>query len=385
MEWYPNTQPGEAAEKILPDSPETQSAVPEKNSPPAGTKSNPWAIAIIVLVAVGSIAAAFLADGPEKIFASLAGADKRWLAAGAGCMLIYWALESGCLHLAARKAWPGQRLGTSVVTSMIGQLFNCITPFASGGQPIQAFHMTRSGMPVGKATSVLLAKFIVYQTVLALYSAAVLVFEYRNFAENIDGFSKLALIGFAVNAAVVVVLFCVGFFPKITGGFFQSCLLILARLRIIRDPEAAGAGIDREISTFHQGFTELRRERGVMSAMAVMTVLQLTAFFLVPYCVLMALGIQGLQVGHVVASAAFILMISSFVPLPGASGGAEGSFYVFFQMFFKASGSVSVAILLWRMFTFYLPIVVGVYFARHLSHRRKHSGKGQDATQYPAG
>lgn len=54
-----------------------------------------------------------------------------------------------------------------------------------------------------------------------------------------------------------------------------------------------------------------------MAAMAVMTTFQLTAFFLVPYCVLMALGVQGLQVGDVVASAAFILMISSFVPLPG--------------------------------------------------------------------
>lgn len=181
---------------------------------------------------------------------------------------------------------------------MIGQLFNCITPFASGGQPIQAYYMTRGGMPVGKATSVLLAKFIVYQTVLALYSAGVLIFEYRNFAENIDGFSKLALIGFIVNAAVVVVLFCVGFFPKITGGFFQSCLVILAKLRIVRDPKAAGAGIDREINSFHQGFTELRRERSVMAAMAVMTTFQLTAFFLVPYCVLMALGVQGLPGGR---------------------------------------------------------------------------------------
>ena len=106
-----------------------------------------------------------------------------------------------------------------------------------------------------------------------------------------------------------------------------------------------------------------------MLGLTLLTVVQLTAFFLVPYCVLMALGVGGLSVADVVASAAFILMISSFVPLPGASGGAEGSFYVFFQMFFKSSGSVSVAILLWRMFTFYLPIVVGVAFARDLSGR----------------
>ena len=96
-----------------------------------------------------------------------------------------------------------------------------------------------------------------------------------------------------------------------------------------------------------------------MAAMAVMTTFQLTAFFLVPYCVLMALGVQGLQVGDVVASAAFILMISSFVPLPGASGGAEGSFYVFFQMFFKC-----------RNFTVNFRQKGGIIFLlRHLNQR----------------
>ena len=323
--------------------------------PPKEAGSNKWSIGVIILVAVGSIGAALLADGPEVIFRSLAGADKVWLLAGVGCMLCYWALESACLHLAACKAWEKQRVQTSVITSMIGQLFNCITPFASGGQPVQAYYMVRRGMPVGKASSVLLAKFIVYQTVLAFYSGAVLTFAYRSFTRNISGFSRLALIGFVVNTAVVAVLFCVGFFPRITGSFFHSCTAILGRLRVVADPEAADANIDREIAAFHQGFTQLRREGRLMLAMAGMTVLQLTAFFLVPYCVLMALGIPRLQMAEVVAAAAFILMISSFVPLPGASGGAEGSFYMFFQMFFKSSGSVSVAILLWRMFTFFLP------------------------------
>ncbi len=342
---------------------------PEAALPPAPGKRGKGSILIIALVAVGSVGAALLADGPEKIARSLADAHKGWLLAGAGCMLLYWALESLCLHLAAKKAWDRQRFGTSVVTSMIGQLFNCITPFASGGQPIQAYYMVRRGMPVGLASSVLLAKFIVYQTVLALYSAAVLALEYRRFQQNIAGFAGLALVGFAVNAAVVAVLFCVGFFPKITGGFFHSCTAILGRLRLMKDPERANASIDREIASFHEGFTQLRREAGLMLGLTLLTVVQLTAFFLVPYCVLMALGVGGLSVADVVASAAFILMISSFVPLPGASGGAEGSFYVFFQMFFKSSGSVSVAILLWRMFTFYLPIVVGVAFARDLSGR----------------
>lgn len=268
---------------------------------------------------------------------------------------------------------------------MIGQLFNCVTPFASGGQPIQAYYMTRGGMPVGKATSVLLAKFIVYQTVLALYSAGVLIFEYRNFVENIEGFSKLALIGFIVNAAVVVVLFCVGFFPKITGGFFQSCLVILAKLRIVRDPKGTGAGIDREINSFHQGF--IRAAPGTERHGSHGSDDHLPAHRLLPGALLCAdgpgcPGTAGGRCGCIGSLYPDDLLLCT---PPGGVGGAEGSFYVFFQMFFKASGSVSVAILLWRMFTFYLPIVVGVYFARHLSGLNPHSHSGKDSPDHPAG
>ena len=354
MAFYPNDRPREAA--------------PAGEAPKVTSRRQSRLAAVIIIgVAAASLIGAFLTDGPEAIAASLAGADRLWLAAGAGCMLFYWLIESGCLHLAAKRAFPGQRWHTSVVTSMIGQFFNCVTPFASGGQPVQAYYMARQGMPVGRAGSVLLAKFIVYQTVLALYSAAVLVFEYRNFSENIPGFMGLALLGFVVNFAVVVVLYCVGFFPRITGSFFESCLYILGRLRLVRDPEAAGRRVASEIEAFHGGFTELRREGGLLLRLSGLTAVQLTAFFLVPYCVLRALGLNGMAPQDVIAAAAFILMISSFVPLPGASGGAEGSFLVFFGMFFRGSGSVSVALLLWRLFTFYLPIVVGAVFVRQLS------------------
>ena len=65
------------------------------------------AAVIIIGVAAASLIGAFLTDGPEAIAASLAGADRLWLAAGAGCMLFYWLIESGCLHLAAKRAFPG--------------------------------------------------------------------------------------------------------------------------------------------------------------------------------------------------------------------------------------------------------------------------------------
>ena len=56
-------------------------------------------------------------------------------------------------------------------------------------------------------------------------------------------------------------------------------------------------------------------------------------------------------------------MISSFVPLPGAAGGAEYSFHTFFAPFFAPYGiSVNLAMLLWRLITFYFPILAGSCF-----------------------
>ncbi|MCT7728190.1 MAG: flippase-like domain-containing protein, partial [Lactobacillus iners] len=42
-------------------------------------------------------------------------------------------------------------------------LFNAITPMSTGGQPAQIVALKQMGISVGKATSVLLMKFIIYQ------------------------------------------------------------------------------------------------------------------------------------------------------------------------------------------------------------------------------
>ena len=56
----------------------------------------------------------------------------------------------------------------------------------------------------------------------------------------------------------------------------------------------------------------------------------------------------------------FLLFIAaSFTPLPGASGAQEGGFYIFFQHVFPADKLVG-ALLLWRFFTYYFTMIIGV-------------------------
>ena len=46
---------------------------------------------------------------------------------------------------------------------MIGQLFNNITPFSSGGQPMQAYELNKNGLRVSDSLCAMSMKFIITQ------------------------------------------------------------------------------------------------------------------------------------------------------------------------------------------------------------------------------
>ena len=82
---------------------------------------------------------------------------------------------------------------------------------------------------------------------------------------------------------------------------------------------------------------------------------------MVPTCIFCAFGLGHPDVLLMVCAGAFVLNFTSFVPLPGAAGGAELGFHTVFAMFFP-KGFLNLAIILWRLLTFYLPILAGGCF-----------------------
>ncbi|TCL45417.1 lysylphosphatidylglycerol synthase transmembrane domain-containing protein [Harryflintia acetispora] len=325
-------------------------------------RKNIFNLLVLLVTAAVVVGCLFLVDTPAAIFGALRRVHPVFLWGALGCMLFYWLFESLALHLTAKRVYPGQRLSDSVSVSMIGQLFNCITPFASGGQPVQAWRLARCGMPLGEASSALLCKFIVYQTVLSVYSLITLLFRFSYFASRVSGFSVLVLVGFCVNFAVVVGLVCICFFPRAAKALGMALIRLLCKARLCKRPQEMTEKLSREIEGFTKSFRLLRRSGWILLGLVVMTVLQLTAFFAASYFVCLALGAREVSAFTVICASAFVLMVSSFVPLPGASGGAEGSFFVLFGLFFPSAGSVALAVLLWRLVTFYLPIAAGSLF-----------------------
>lgn len=326
-------------------------------------------LVLLALAFVGVLVWVICEDGVDNLLAMFRVISIPWLLCGVLFMVLYWLLEGGILHDIVKAFHPEQRFKNSLTTSMIGQLFNCITPFASGGQPVQAYDMLKSGVPLGIAGSSLMIKFIVYQFCLTIYSAVVLIFYWEPFSMKVSGFGWLVFVGFAINTAVMLGLLCICFFRRFTRSMVNGIIRVGAKLRLVKDKERALERAETELAQFHDSFAAIREHRGMVTKAGLLSLLQLTVFFLIPYFICRAFGIQGLPLLEVLSAQAFVVMISSFVPLPGAAGGAEYSFHTFFSPFFPTGVSVNLAMLLWRLITFYLPILVGMIFMLRSSKR----------------
>lgn len=311
-------------------------------------------IAFVVMVIV------LMSEGVDNILNALAQLNPLFLLLAVGCMIVYWFGEAAGLHLAAKSLDEKTTFRTSLLVTMIGQYFNCITPFASGGQPMQIYTYFKRGMSLGSAMTALLSRFIVYQFTLTLYSVVFLIFKLSLFTEGeLKPLTFLVIVGFIINTFVIVLLFMLAFFRAATTKLAHGIIALLGRIKLIKHPEDKREYIDKELEQYYENFMFIKSRPVMVLKMFLITVVQLLVYFSITYVIYLGFGMSGTDFFTIIACQAFVLMISGFVPLPGAMGAAEGSYAAFFKGIF-GDYYTGVSTFIWRFLTFYLPILIGI-------------------------
>ena len=129
----------------------------------SGKKSRIISIIFIIALFLGLWFYMVKVDGIDNMKKVIESANIWWFIAGLICLIGQWICESLEIHIPIKKMYPDNKFSTSFQVNIIGQLFNNITPFSSGGQPMQAYQMTKTGKRASDILSVLMVKFIIYQ------------------------------------------------------------------------------------------------------------------------------------------------------------------------------------------------------------------------------
>lgn len=316
---------------------------------------------LITIIFIGLFIYMVLVDGLDNIINILHNVNYKWVLGGICSLIICWICNSFVLHIPLKKLYPTQTYKNSFKVAMLGLLFDNITPFSSGGQPMQAYELTKTGKKISDSLSAMALKFVVTQTALVIFTLIVVAFEFNFFANLMQNFLWVAIIGFIVNILLIVIVIIAGINKKAITFFTTPIIKFLGKVKIIKHIDIVIDNLNKSIDNFRTQFIMMKNNKLMIIKMFVFATIQSLAYYSITYMVYRAFGNTGVSFWQIIPTQAFLLLIMTLIPTPGAGIGAEGGFLLLFNSIFK-HGTINMSILFWRLYTFYLPIIVGCFF-----------------------
>lgn len=334
---------------------------------------------VAIILIVGGLSIYFsIGNQLEGTIKSLKHCHLGWLLVVAILMCIFYLINAMNLTVFAKVYKKDYTLKQGIVNAMAGIFFNGITPMASGGQFYQVYAFNKQGIKATYSSSILLMIFIVYQSVLVVYTSIIMLLKFVYFSKLYSGFFSLAFIGFIINLVVISTLFLGAKSEKLQNFLSNNVVKVLAKLHIVKSYEEVSSQIERKLENFRIELNLLQKNKPILLKSIGLNVLKLTILYSIPFFCSLAMNVP-LSWRHffdLIGITAFVYLISDFVPLPGASGGSEGSFYILLRFFLK--GATSATLLVWRFATYYAGLILGgltMSFSRELNFATKNDKK----------
>lgn len=279
-----------------------------------------------------------------------------FLMGGLLCVFVFISCEGINIFMLMKSM--GQNIGivSSIKFAFVGFYFSAITPSASGGQPMQIYFMQREKHPVSLTTLCFLMIGAVYQIVMLCFGGMMYLLKSSFLSANIRGIHILLFYGMAVNLILISLIFLVIFSPGLIRRIAGFLVKLLSRIKIIREEERALQTIEHSIAEYKQGALHIKKNPNILGKVFLITLVQLTAFYSVPFFVYHAMGLSGHGYLEIIATECILMIAVSSLPLPGAVGASEASFLTIFSIFF--GGNIVPAMLLSRGISFYSYLVI---------------------------
>ena len=292
-----------------------------------------------------------------SIFKSL---SVSWMLLAFATLFVTWLMEGFVDWLLCRHFYPKWTYGRSFMIGMTGMLYSAVTPFSTGGQPMQIYYMAKMGMKAGHSAAVISVKTITYQITMVLFSLILIGSELPFFIKNVSNLTFLTIFGIASNIIFILAVILVSVNAGFVYRMLRTILNGLGKIHIVKEPGKKYESIITQLDAFHAGFKTMGRNWKLYLVVCLITVVQIAVSSSVTYCIYRAFHLSSATLWVMIAAQVFSNMVAAFVPLPGGSGGAEVSFSAFCHVFFQ--NLLTPALLVWRLLTYYGCIVFGCIF-----------------------
>lgn len=319
--------------------------------------------ALSVLVIVLSVAAVIcIAFGNQELhdaWDAVRRLDLLYILGLLGCWAVYAGGDGVGIWFCLRRQGFRLSAGAIVRITLCGFFYSNITPGASGGQPMQVAAMNKAGVPVGNGTTTVTIRLICNQFMVSVLSLAFLIANRGFIYRQLEGAIWFVRVGWVINFAAVPLVLLAAFRRDWIRWLVNGLISLLAKIRILKNPDTTRRSAEEVLDTYHTALNALLRSPGEILRQCLCSAASLLALTGSIVFVYHAFGMSGTPWYQLLTLSFALFVSASYTPLPGASGAQEGGFLYYFRGIFTG-GTIGLALLVWRFFTYYLFIFVGV-------------------------
>lgn len=299
-------------------------------------------------------------------WSSLSSINKRFFLLAFSAAALSWFFEALRFKVLVEAAGERISFKMGLCLTFLNYFGSAITPMQSGGGPFQIYVLYKNGVNVGKGVAITLTRTLM---VLFLLGAMVIVALFlqpqilagQTLIEGLLGYVTVVVLGIWFVTALSLLR------PKLMKRLIGGLTVRLKNIGIIKDRSAFKVirFSNREIDNYYENFRALFSSglRRCMIAL-IFTFLQLFCSFLVLPFLAWSMDLPADLMVAMMLQAVFTFVLY-FVPTPGASGVAEGGATAVFKLLVPWN-MAGVMALLWRVFTAYIPVLLGALVAMYL-------------------
>jgi len=301
-------------------------------------------------------------SGGRRAWRDLARIDPLMLGIALCLVMLTWLLDSLRMRALARSLGGDLGIMEGMRISVLGAFVSNVTPFDTGGEPLQAYLLTSKGLTAGQSTAVIAVKAIMNafaRVSLGFAASAALLFSRTEWSLPLG--MNIAL---AVGMALYVSVFLLSLYLILRPDKIRVLVVPAVRnrftLRFFK-PETLQAVLDRidhELRALREALQEfVSNRKPVLVAVLILSYAAWVATALVPAVVLTGLGLKTPYV-HAMGVTIIFYLAAAYAPTPGSSGAAELGFAALFSTIVPRA-VLGLFVAVWRIITYYLNLALG--------------------------
>lgn len=270
-----------------------------------------------------------LKDNFRDIINTLASVNVIYLVIGILCVFISKYLIGTIIYNLSKKEKSNVSFRKILKIEFIYPFFAGITPGSLGGESSEILYLKQSGLPYGRASNVVMQKYIIYQISLIIVNIIAVVLNLFTNIVPSNGLINTAIVAnFIFNIALLSLLFMLTYNKKFNHFIMNHGLSFLHKIKIIKDIKKTQSKLDSYLDNFDDGVDKLKSDKRLFIKLIFASILSLIFLIGAAIPVAWSLNIDSISVLNLFILAAFVKMISLLIVTPGNSGASEYCFTI---------------------------------------------------------